>query len=94
MDGLVLSPSTASTRLDFQVDASSAGGDFFDVVIDNPQVTISLITPSGLEIGMANASSLGYDYQVFPAMKSTALSLFAAPGTHVLIARAEGDSTS
>ena len=41
-----LPPATASTRLDFQVDASTASGDFFDVIVDSPQVVVTLITPS------------------------------------------------
>ena len=39
---IVLAPATASTRVDFQVDPSTASRDFFDVIVESPQVIITL----------------------------------------------------
>lgn len=42
------------------VDASANGGDLIDVTASNPQLPVSLILPSGVEVTPINASSLGF----------------------------------
>lgn len=86
--GALVPPGATSTTLSFAVDPAAGGGDTFHVIVENPQVAITLILPNGVEITAANASTLGFQYTTIAdgAVPSTvAPSPFAFPGTHSII---------
>ena len=56
-------PAGASpTLIQLTVDPSAGGGDFFDILVGNSQVNISLILPSSAEVNAGNASAMGFEY--------------------------------
>jgi hypothetical protein len=87
---IVVPPNTSSSTTQFVVDPSAAGGDFFDVVVDNGSVLISLIVPGGTQVNASNASSLGYGFSVFTIVPVALPIPFAFPGTHTMISLPNG----
>ena len=83
-----VSPAFGPATLAFTADPSSAGEDIFDVVSSDPGVLVTLLAPSGVEIGGDNASGQGFGYQIIPVGAfSSGLTpgSLAVPGTHTVI---------
>jgi hypothetical protein len=90
---LPMGPNPVLTNL--VVDTVAAGGDTIDADVGDPAVVISLITPGGVEITSANASSLGFTFAAYTADGLASLdsySLFTTSGTHTLIQFPAGQS--
>jgi hypothetical protein len=77
---ILVPPAAPSTIATFTVDHPSAmGGDFFDVVEDNPQVIVSLILPNGTEVTAATAQNVGFTFTSFAGSGSDSVP-FHTPG--------------
>jgi hypothetical protein len=78
---------SAATFLSFTVDPSTHGGDAFDIVSDNSQITVSLIVPGSSEITALNASSFGIQWSAFTSsgVDIAGVSPFDEQGNHILI---------
>ncbi len=86
----LIQPGTASTLLPFVVDPSGQGGDLFQILSSEPGAIVTLILPNGTEVSSSNAASLGYQYDVIPAINpnlnaDTPPSPFSNPSTQTLI---------
>lgn len=82
----ILIPASTSTLAAFTVDHPNAGGgDFFDVVVDNPQVSISLIIPNGTEVTAATAQNLGFTFTSFAGSGTDSVPFLDTPGNHTVI---------
>jgi hypothetical protein len=84
---LRVSPGETNGLLEFTVDPQPGGGDIFDIVTQDSQTVVTLLTPGGAEIGGANAFAQGYGYQVVPAEPARDNSIgnpLSIPGTHTL----------
>jgi hypothetical protein len=78
---------SSPTLLPFTVDPSPNGGDLFDVYVGNPQVNISLVLPSSVEVNANNAASMGFVYVTaqITAPGKLDLSIIGRVGNHVFI---------
>jgi hypothetical protein len=83
---LRVSPGETNRLLEFTADPVPGGGDIFDVVTQDSQTVVTLLTPGGAEIGAANAFAQGYGYQVIPGDPSSSAigNPFSIPGVHTL----------
>ena len=82
---LLVPANSTSSSVQFTVDASSQGGDTFDIVVDNPAVLIGLTTPGGTQVNSNNAAGLGYQFNVFTIDASVTPNPFLILGTHTLV---------
>lgn len=92
-----VSGSTPATYLNMIVDAST-GLDIIDVCSSSPQVQISLVLPSGVEITPANASAMGFNASEHVINSSApaasgAFTPFDSPGSHTTFNLPAGSAT-
>lgn len=80
-------PARGIVTLNFVADPKG-GEDFFEVISPDPNVAVSLVTPSGVEVTALNAVSLGFGFDVIDGAKLNSAvipSSLAIPGIHTLI---------
>ncbi len=83
-----VSPASGVATMVFTADPALSGEDIFEVVSSGPGVVVTLLVPSGVEIGSSNASSMGFGYDtlaVTTAADTTIPALLGVPGFHTLI---------
>ncbi len=84
----LLPANTASTLFNFTIESGTAGKDVIDVNCASAQAVVSLVTPGGVEITAANATSLGYTFTTVAAGTQDdddIISPMTLPGTHTVI---------
>ena len=81
--------SSPSTLPNITIDAPPAGQETLDILVEDPNVIISLIVPGGGEITAANASGSGYTFTTYTTdgggTSADLFSPFMTAGTHTMI---------
>lgn len=79
---------SATTLLAFTLETDQTGDNKFHVITSDPNVLVSLILPSGVEINAGNATSLGFTFQAISADDIAAEDVpspLSLPGYHTVI---------
>ena len=78
----------ANGQIAIVADPVAAGGDLFDVIVNDPAAVVSLKLPNATVVTSANASTLGFTYTTYtnPSyMSSLYAGTFNLAGTHIAI---------
>jgi uncharacterized repeat protein (TIGR01451 family) len=79
---------STTTEIELLADPASGGGDLFDVASFDPNTSVTLVTPAGVEVGVDNAAALGFKFFILPewaAAKGLLSALLSPTGTNTLI---------
>ena len=65
LKSFAVAPAAAPLSVPLTLDPSPTGGDLLTVLATQPSAAVSLVLPSGIEVGPANATSLGFTFNTF-----------------------------